>query len=630
MAVEFHRSNPKRARENRNSRTKITTFAVILIWLVLIVQYGNIMIPGTPAAARSSAPLFERGPILDRRGRILAIQTNLDTITAWRPHVRDLNETARILGDILDQDHRLIAERLVASPGFVTIERTITPSQSRRIRAELKQGNLRGIHLQPDLGRSYPEGETAAAVIGYSGVDNVGLAGIEYMFSEHLLPPGLAADQQGSSMGNQVFLTLDLAIQTAADDLGKRLLSDHQADAVMILVAEAKTGALLAMSSQPSFNPNTFHSYSREARKNPAISRIYEPGSVFKVYSMASFLELGGITPESRFDASRAYSTRDGGFRITDIASYGMIGPREVIQYSSNVGAAFASEAVEEGPFYTMLSAFGFGSPTRVELNGEERGLLAPPDRWSGRSKPTLAIGQEVGVTALQMVTAATPLANEGILLRPRIVDRIVSPSGEVIQRFGRDPIRQVLSPATVDLMLSYMESATSPGGTARRIRLEGVSVAAKTGTAEVFDPRQGGYSDTHFLASTLALVPARDPQLIVYLVIDHPRGEYLGGRIAAPAVGELLNFLAPYYGIPRENDTPLDHSGRIVIRPNPLPEVRDTMPDLSGLPLRSVLPLLGRDDLVVTIDGSGYVVGQRPPPGTPLGEGAEITLELE
>lgn len=618
--------------ENRNRRLRIVSVIVALAVVLIVGRYAVLMIPSdgrTPVETR--APV-ERGPILDRRGRILAIQTRLDTVTAWRPEIDDIDATAATLAEILDLDADELAGRLVASDGFLIVERTITPSQSEQIEAERAAGNLPGIRLEADTGRNYPEREAAAPIIGFAGVDNVGLTGIEYMFSDELLPTGEGgAELQTLAMGNQVFLTLDLAIQSAADDLARELMETHAADNVMIVVGDVTTGQLLAVSNLPSFDPNHFRDYSVEARRNDFISRIYEPGSVFKVFSVASFLELGGITPRDQFDTSGGYVSGDGELVITDLADYGRVTPEQIIKFSSNVGAAYASERVDPGSFYAMLTRFGFGRRTGVDLNGEERGLLSPPEDWSGRSRPTIAIGQEIGVTAVQIFAAATIFANDGVLLRPQIVDRIVSPTGQVVRRFDREPVREVLSSETVQRMLRFMDAATDSDSTARRIQVDGVSVAAKTGTAEVFDPDAGGYSEEHFIASTLALVPADRPQLGVYVMIDYPReGGFYGGRIAAPAADRMLEFLVPYWDIPRDTDMVTTHPGRIVVDEPELPPLTDTVPDYRGLPVRTLLPLLGREDVTVIITGSGWVARQQPAPGTPVESGMTIRLELE
>lgn len=619
--------------DTRGRRFTIVGIMVAAMAVLIVARYAAIMLPGDGRTPIETQPQIERGPILDRRGRILAIQTRLDTVTAWKPEMENIEETAGILADILGLDAGELAGRLAASEGFTIVQRTITPSQSDRIRAAREDGRLPGVRLEADTGRSYPERGAAAPIIGFAGVDNVGLTGIEYMFSGELLPSHDDTDaaRQALAMGNQVFLTLDLAIQSAADELGQTLLDDHDADHVMIVVGDMTTGQLLAVSSLPSFDPNHFRDFTVEERRNRFISQIFEPGSVFKVFSIASFLELGGISETDTFDTSGGYIADDGELVITDLADYGVVTPEQIIKYSSNVGAAYASETVDAGSFYAMLTRFGFGRRTGIDLNGEERGLLAPPEEWSGRTRPTIAIGQEIGVTAVQLFAAATVLANDGVLLRPQIVDRIVSPTGEVIRRFPREPVREVLSPETARTVLRFMNAATEPDSTARRIQVDGVEVAAKTGTAEVFDPDVGGYSEDHFIASTLALVPAETPQLGVYIMIDYPKENgFYGGRIAAPAADQMIEFLVPYWDIPRDTDTVTTHPGRIVARDPSLPELGDTVPDYTGLPVRTLLPLLGRDDVNVVIDGSGWVVSQDPSPGTPVTEGMTIRLELQ
>jgi len=617
--------------DKRHHRFLVVGAFLSVVALLLVVRYGSIMVPATSAGPGPRTPEIERGPILDRRGRILAIQTRLDTVTAWKPEIDDLDRTIRTLSSLLQLPIEEVRARFTSTNSFVIVERTITPRQSDAVRAEIAAGNLPGVRLQEDFGRNYPERETAASVIGYVGVDDIGLAGIEYMFSGELIPSPEGMEDAQLLMGNQVFLTLDLAIQSFADDFGARILNEYDADQVMITVAHAPTGDLLAMSAQPSFDPNAFREYTAEERRNRIISHIYEPGSVFKVFSLAAFLDLGGIDQDDTFPTTGGYRADDGAFIITDLADYGMVTPREIIKFSSNVGAAYASERVEPGSFYSMLRAFGFGERTGIDLNGEEAGLLAEPSVWSGRTQQTLAIGQEIGVTGIQMIAAALTLANDGILLRPQIVDRIVSPTGEVVRRFEREPVREVISSATARRMLDFMQSATEPGGTARRIQVEGIDVAAKTGTAEVFDPDTGEYSTEHFIASTLAIFPADDPEMIVYVVIDYPRGvEFYGGRIAAPEADALIEFLVPYWDIPRNTDTVTQHPGRITVSEPDLPELGATVPDYNGLPVRALMPLLQEEEVTVRIIGSGHVVRQTPEPGTPVQPGMEIVLELE
>ncbi|MFP4373524.1 MAG: penicillin-binding protein [Spirochaetaceae bacterium] len=609
-------------------RLKIMFLLIGAVSAVVLFRYGTIMLTvGEEERSRATdVERTERGPILDRNGRILALQTDLDTVTAWTPHIDDAAAVSATLADILGTDAEELRERILSSSGYLVIQRTVTPSQSRRIEAAVEAGELPGVRLEPDVGRSYPEKNLAAHVLGYVGLGNRGLEGIEYTMNDELQP-----DPGESAFGNQVFLTIDVNVQHELQRIAESTRERHNADATMIVAMEADTGKLLAYVSTPSFDPNRYQGFDAGARRNRPISSVYEPGSVFKIFSVASFLELGGIDADDTFATSGGYVNEAAGFEIRDLGDYGRITTEGILKYSSNVGAAYASETVSAESLYHMIKLFGFGEKTGIALNGEERALLQRPSRWSGRTQQTIAIGQEIGVTALQMITAATTFANDGILLRPQIVDRIVSPDGRTLRTYGRDPVREVLSPRNARIVVDAMRAATENDGTARRIAVDGLDIAAKTGTAEVFDPMLGRYSTERFVASTLAMFPADNPQVILYVVIDNPReGGFYGGRIAAPGAREAIEYMVDYLGIPTRVDDVVEHSGRVRVSRRELPRFDETIPDLTGLPKRSLLPLLAREELTVRMDGSGWVVRQQPPPGTPIEPGMTLRVELE
>lgn len=613
---------------------RLVAVSVFLLGAVVVIvgQYAGIMLGSDTASGprEVSVPRVERGPILDREGRVLAIHTELDTVTAWTPDIEDPQAVASILSGILSVSEAELLGRLRSRQGFVILQRTVTPTQSREIQDQLDAGALPGILLRPDLGRTYPEGEVASTIVGYVGVDNRGLGGIEYTL-DALLSPSSTSDGSTMIFGNQVFLTIDTNVQFTLESMAQGALEAHDADAVILVAMDARNGELVSMVSLPHYDPNRFADYPEIQRRNQAVSMIYEPGSVFKVFSLAAFLELGGIGLSDYFDATGSYRNRNAGFEITDLGSYGRINAEGIIKYSSNVGAAYASETVSSESFYRVLKDFGFGDRTGITLNGEERALLRRPSAWSGRTQQTIAIGQEIGVTAIQIVTAATAFANNGVILRPRIIRKIVSPDGRTIEFFDREPIREVLSPSTAQLMLDLMESATEPDGTARRLQVPGVRISAKTGTAEVYDQDLGRYSPERFVASSLAIFPTENPELILYAVIVHPRGESIfGGRIAVPLLRDAADFLVSYRGIPRHGEQVETHDGRIAAALPALPEFSRTVPDLRGLPKRSLLPLIDVDGLEVVINGSGWVVEQTPSAGTPLRRGMTITVELE
>ena len=611
-------------------------FAVFLVFgaALVLALIGRLVYVSAVLRRESSdqaveLPKVERGPILDRNGRILAITTTLDSVSAWVPHVREPDRIAGLLAQALDMPRGSISTRLGSAAGFVWIKRKITPTESERVRAMVEQGRLPGISLQQEYGRSYPERTLASHLIGYVGVDNTGLDGIEWSFQRELAP-GSIDEGVKEVFGNQVFLTIDVNVQYAAEQIAARAFQDNKADAVMILVMQADTGEVLAYVSLPSFDPNNYQQFDPSARLNRPTRFAYEPGSVFKIFSIASFLNLGGISEKDTFYAGGVYEDREHGTTIRDLAAYGTVDAQRILKYSSNVGAAYASETVSAKDFYAALRSLGFGKPTGVPLSGETAGILSPPAQWSARSKPTIAFGHEIAVSAMQIMAAATAIANDGLLLKPQLVSKVVSAQGAPIKEYGREPVAEVLSPQVARSVLSMLETATFDGGTARRARIDGIRISAKTGTAEVPDPTTGAYSEDTFIASFLGLFPTDDPQLVVYVVIDNPKLETYGSRIAAPVFKEIAERLIAMEGVPRSTTPVVTHPGVVGVRPAQPIAVADTMPDLRGMPKRSVLPLFKREDLNVVIRGEGFVVRQDPAPGTRVRPGMTLVLEFE
>jgi cell division protein FtsI (penicillin-binding protein 3) len=401
---------------------------------------------------------------------------------------------------------------------------------------------------------------------------------------------------------------------------------------------DSRSAEILAYCALPDFDPNEFQSDSprveRNSLANRPLSLSYEPGSVFKIFSLASLLDLGAITPESRFFCDGYYEKRLASgetIRIRCIARHGEVTPRTIIERSCNAGAAYASDSTDADSFSRMVTRFGFGKATGLPLLGETAGILRKASLWSARSKPTIAIGQEISVSAIQVLAAATAIANGGVLLKPSVVRKIVSPEGKIIREYGREPLWEAVSPGVARSILDMMEAATSPEGTARRAAVPGVRISAKTGTAQVASRESGTYSETDFIASILGIFPTEDPRLILYVVIKNPRGEsYYGSTIAAPVFHDIAVELIDALGIPREGSTIVSHSGRISVTTPRGVEIGEVMPNLTGAPKKLLLPLLLRKDISVEIRGSGYVVAQDPAPGTAIARGMKVVLELK
>ncbi len=609
--------------EKHHLRYNIIIFLVVIVSLSILFQLGRIMLPGnTSAQNRLANGTVERGPIYDRNGRILAVQTEQPVLSAWIPSIRSLENTADLVSRILPIDAEELLRRFQNNDGYMVIKRNLNPAEAEALTLLIQQGELRGLTIEEANRRYYPQGQLASHVLGFTGLDNYGLEGIELTQNSILAP----SDQR---LGNHVYLTLDSTVQYQAELLARAAYEEHDAESVMLLIASAKTGEILGWASTPTFDPNFITDSTLEQRRNRPIQFMYEPGSVFKIFSLAAIMNMGGIHENTVFQTAGGYAPPGINPPITDLSNYGNLTAEGIIQFSSNVGAALASDTVNAADFHYVLRQFGFGERTGIPLNGEQLGILRETRNWSNRSKPTIAIGQEIGVTALQMVRSSTVFGNNGVLLQTHIVKRIVSPTGDLLFEAERTPIRQVLSPTTTQKMLGFMNTAAD-FGTGQRARVEGLNISIKTGTAEMVDPETGRYSRERFLASSLALFPTENPEIIVYVVIEYPKREIFGGRIAAPIIRQAAEFLIPYYGIQRSQDQVVVQDQRLRIVEPPLPGISTTIPSFQGLSLRTILPLLDHSTVTVTIEGDrGWVYEQSLTPGTPVQPGMQLILRV-
>jgi cell division protein FtsI (penicillin-binding protein 3) len=617
--------------------TRLYIFASLMgiFALAVVVQLVRLtlILPAREGGETLVLPEVQRGSILDRQGRILAITTRMQRVSVWTPSVTDADQTASLLAQALGLEKSSLLSLIRGRDGYAVIKRRISSEEAAAIQRLKSDGKLAGVKLEQDLSRFYPQGRCASHVVGYVGSDNVPWDGIEYTLNNELAPQPVSTDAE-TVYGDQVFLTLDMDMQYVTDRVARSALEANKADSLTILVMDAPTGEILAYTSLPDFDPNELQKDSPRidstALANRPLTMAYEPGSVFKVFTLSSFLDLGAITPDDRFTCNGYYERKLGSgetIRIRDLAAHGVVSPQQIIEFSCNAGAAYASEKADKDAFYQRLTRFGFGRQTGIPLQGETAGILSPTSRWSARSKPTIAMGQEVAVSAMQVMAAATALANGGVLLKPQIVKKIVSPQGTVVKEFGRDPLWEVISPDTARTMLEWMETTTLAAGTAHRAAIEGVRISAKTGTAQVANPKTGTYSPDNFVASILGIFPTQDPRLIVYVVIQNPRGQsYYGSQIAAPIFREVAESLVDKLGLARQGT----RTGSLAAAAAaPAPDIGELMPDLIGTPKKLLLPLLLRTDVNVTITGSGFVVRQSPPPGARIEKGMSIVLEL-
>lgn len=604
--------------------------SVSLLTLFVVVTYGRRML--SPEAGQAQPRIaVERGSILDRNGKVLAAQTTLYNVAVTRSAIIDQDDVARALAPALSMGEEEIRARLAQAPGdFLYLKKKISEGEKAAVADAVAGARLRGIRLEPVVSRTYPENQLASHVVGFLGDDGRGLTGIEYALEETLSPPvGPGADR---AVGTNVMLTIDGNVQYELEKIARDTMRDTGAEGVMMLACDAKTGEILAYISEPSANLNAYaQSTDGERYDRPALY-AYEPGSVFKIFSIAALLDLGVVSDDDLFFCDGAYTlttARGEAISIKCLDRHGWLTARGAIKFSCNDVTAQIAERAASASFEEKLRAFGFGSRAGIELPGETAGIFRPRESWSIRSKPTIAIGQELSVSALQMVEAATALANRGTSIKLTLVSRLYDQDGTPVYEHRVQPIAQVVSPATAELMLSYMQT-TSESGTGIRAAVGDLPMAVKTGTAQMLSSTGSGYSATDFISSCIGIFPANDPRVILYLAIVKPVGETYGGRIAAPVVSKAANVLIDYLGMGRGGATSVRHTGIIPVPRNRPVEIGTVMPDLTGVPKRMLTGLLDRRDITVVIVGDGYVTRQSPEPGSPVERGTKIELTLE
>ena len=581
-------------------------------------------------------PVVERGSIVDRNGKALAVSTNFYHFGVTPSAIKNTAEFISLVAPILHEDEKNVAQILTnaADSRFVYIKKKIDQNTYEEVyKVCAENGFVAAVRFDRIPGRVYPENTLASQLIGYMGNDGNGLSGIEYSMQD-TLSPVITPDAPMQLKGKNIYLTIDANLQFKLEKIARDAIERTQAESLMLIAAEAKTGEILSYISLPEANLNDYsHASQMELVDRPA-TQSYEPGSVFKVFSVASFLDAGVISENDIFNCDGIYERRtNSGERIviTCLEHHGWLSARDALKFSCNDALAQMSEKIESEPFLAKIRSLGFGSRTGVELPGETTGSVRKTsDRlWSARSKPTIAIGQEISVSALQMVQAATALANDGVPVQLTFISKITNHDGSEVYRHSPELKDPVFKKHTANYLLSCMETVAR-SGTGTRANLGDVSIGVKTGTAQMADHINGGYSKTDFLSNCIAIFLIEKPEIILYIVIEKAKGENYAGRIVAPVIGEAASVIIDHLGMSRGGAASLAHSGFVSISgTNPL-MLSDTIPDFTGLPKRELLPLLNRSDIQVRINGDGWVQSQNPPAGTPITENMEIELYLE
>jgi cell division protein FtsI (penicillin-binding protein 3) len=603
----------------------------------------------------------QRGPILDRNGRVLAVSSRAESLYALTSRVEDARALAKRLAPLLGEPAAEIAKRLDSSKRFVYLKLRLPPDLVDAIR-DLNEPALG--FLDESL-RLYPNRELAAHAIGFEGIDGKGLAGVEQSWDAQLAGTdgraligrdAFGREVTGSPLvlkpavpGHGIMLTIDATLQYIAEREVDAAWRRTRAKAAMAILEDPRTGEILALAIRPTFNPNNVAGSTDDDRRDRAITDPFEPGSTFKIILAAGALQEGVVRPTDRFYGENG-SITVAKTTIHDWKKYGWLTFSEVLQNSSNVGAIKIGLTLGKERYYKYITGFGFGSAGGVGLAGESRGRVRPPAQWSGLSLATMSIGQEISVTALQMVNSFAAIANGGRLMQPQIVRAALDSDGRTVKR-GFEPrsVRQVISPDAAHVLTQIM-MAVVHAGTGHNAAIPGYEVAGKTGTAQKLDPATRRYSRAPGVLSFVGFVPAEDARLAMLVMLDEPKNEKWGSEAAAPifaAIGrEALRYLnvaprdttpvpivrADMAGTPPSDTSAIAPLDAVDIRPVSIAYADDgtaVMPRVEGLSLRQAMEVLASLDVQLDISGRGIVQSQSPPAGAPLPPGTVCRLVL-
>ena len=646
-----------------------------------LFRHGDYLARAARQQQRTIEITPRRGSIYDRNMDPLAMSIPVDSVFAVPVDVGDPQLAAQLLSGVLGIPTEVLESKLSAAQTFTWIARKVPPDKKEAVEAL----NLKGIYFQKENRRIYPKRELAAHVLGFVDVDEKGLGGVEYGLDNQIRGKSekivVMADarqrwfdgvEAQRERGADVVLTLDEQIQYIAErELAAAITKTH-ALAGSVVVMNPSNGEILALANWPKFNPNAANEASAEARMDRAVTALYEPGSTFKLITIAAAFDQGIVRPEEVFDCENG-AVYVAGHRIRDHKPFGLLTVSDILAQSSNVGAIKIALLLGAPKFYDYIRAFGFGELTGVDLPGESKGLVRRLENWSAISIGSISLGQEVGVTPIQLISAVSAIANGGTLYKPHVVaelrrdNQILPAQGSLVPA---EP-RRVIRPETAATLRRLMEGVVL-NGTGKLAHLDGWTAAGKTGTAQKIDPATGRYSHTQLIASFTGFAPISNPAVTILVSLDSPVGEHEGGPVAAPVFKRIAEQVLPYLDVPRDvplepqliqvaykdrnasnlialsDFTPTDFTAQPDLPPaesswtNARSEKKQApavtvavdeggdipIPDFSGKTMREVTETclkLGLDPFLV---GSGLAVSQVPA-GMKLRRGAKLTVQF-
>jgi cell division protein FtsI (penicillin-binding protein 3) len=608
----------------------------------------------------------KRGSIYDRKGRELAISIPMDSVFADPTDIKDAAMVARLLSRVLEIPAEDLETKINEASKPVRLAKKLSPETVQRI----DDMNLKGVFFQKENRRVYPQHELLAHVLGYVDVDEKGIGGIEHTLDKQIRGrPGrmmVMADgkrrwydrqEAAADPGASVTLTIDQTIQFIAEKELARGMDETHAKYGTIVVQDPHTGELLAVANAPVFDPNDAGKLADQVRMDRAVVAAYEPGSTFKMITFASAFENGVTNPTELVDCQMG-SILVAGRLIHDHKPFGILNVREILEQSSDVGTIKIALRLGESRFYDTIRKFGIGQLTGIELPGENRGLLRPIENWSANSIGSIAIGQEVSVTPVQIISAASAIANGGTLYRPRIV-REIQPDAPSLARVSVAP-EQATDAKTAATVREMMEGVVLEG-TGKPAKLDGYTAAGKSGTAQMIDPATGRYSPNQYVASFVGFAPVNEPVVTILVVFDSPVGQHFGGDLGGPVFKRVAEQVLAYMDAPHDVPMPsnLQTAKNLSRAPesdssNDINEARYQaavaqkapaatsaatvafseedavlVPDLTGQTVRGVTEECSRLGLVPSLIGSGVALEQTPEAGARVERGSSVTVRF-
>jgi len=509
-----------------------------------------------------------RGTIYDRTGRPLAISVPVPSVFANARQVVDKQAVAQELAQAVGRDAGMIQRRLERDKGFVWLARQVEPTVAPALLTFRKSG----VETMEEPKRFYPQGRTAGQLLGFTDIDQRGLEGLELQLNGLLrgqdgwretlrdakgdLLIGPWTTQTAPVDGYNLVLTIDSVVQHAAEETLAWGVKRYHAKGGSVIVMDPASGAILAIANEPSYDPNEPAQALADARRNRAVTDVFEPGSIFKIVTASALLNEGRVTPEETFFCEQGSWQTVAGHTLHDHTPHGLLSFHDIIMLSSNIGTAKAAQRLKPDELYAYIRAFGFGRKTDVDLPGEVNGMVPPTKQWWKVSMYNIPIGQGIAVTPIQLAVMTSVIANGGLRVQPHVIDRIQTADGRVVRAAEvAEPVR-VLTPQTATTVQQMLTSVVE-SGTGQLANVQGLTVAGKTGTAQKIEPT-GRYSHSRFVASFVGFGPVPDSRFVIVVNVDEPHPVYFGGVVSAPIFKKIVEQLASYWGLERQPAAPL------------------------------------------------------------------------